>query len=150
MLDTLNLMLFGIFCVCLPTKSVGKWFGRLQKLLAAAAKSRQSCPTLCDPTDSSPPGSAIHRILQAWTLGWVAISFSIKEEEGKEKENGNPLQYSCLENPMDRGAWWATVHGVTKSQTGLSNFTVHQKLHTDCYFCLVSKSCLILLQLHGQ
>ena len=35
--------------------------------------------------------------------------------------NGNPLQYSCLENPMDRGAWWATVHGVTKSQTRLSN-----------------------------
>ena len=31
--------------------------------------------------------------------------------------NGNPLQYSCLGNPMDRGAWWATVHGVTKSQT---------------------------------
>ena len=30
-------------------------------------------------------------------------------------ENGNPLQYSCLENPMDRGAWWATVHGVAKS-----------------------------------
>ena len=37
--------------------------------------------------------------------------------------NGNPLQYSCLENPMDRGAWQATVHGVTKSQTELSNFT---------------------------
>ena len=35
--------------------------------------------------------------------------------------NGNPLQYSCLENSMDRGAWWATVHGVTKSQTRLSN-----------------------------
>ena len=31
--------------------------------------------------------------------------------------HGNPLQYSCLENPMDRGAWWATVHGLTKSQT---------------------------------
>ena len=31
--------------------------------------------------------------------------------------NGNPLQYSCLENPMDRGVWWATVRGVTKSQT---------------------------------
>ena len=31
--------------------------------------------------------------------------------------NGNPLQYSCLENPMERGAWWAAVHGVTKSQT---------------------------------
>ena len=34
-------------------------------------------------------------------------------------ENGNPLQYSCLENPMDRGAWRAIVHGVTKSQTQL-------------------------------
>ena len=34
-------------------------------------------------------------------------------------EPGNPLQYSCLENPMDRGTWWATVHGVTKSQTWL-------------------------------
>ena len=32
---------------------------------------------------------------------------------------GNPLQYSCLENPMDRGAWWATVHEVAKSQTQL-------------------------------
>ena len=32
------------------------------------------------------------------------------------ERHGNPLQYSCLENPMDRGAWWATVHGVTKSQ----------------------------------
>ena len=35
--------------------------------------------------------------------------------------HGNPLQCSCLENSMDRGAWWATVHGVTKSQTWLSN-----------------------------
>ena len=38
--------------------------------------------------------------------------------------NGNPLQYSCLENPMDRGAWWATVHGVSKSRTRLSDFTL--------------------------
>ena len=35
--------------------------------------------------------------------------------------NGTPLRYSCLENPMDRGAWQATAHGVTKSQTRLSN-----------------------------
>ena len=35
-------------------------------------------------------------------------------------KNGNPLQYSCLGNPMDRGAWWATVHGVTESWTQLS------------------------------
>ena len=35
--------------------------------------------------------------------------------------HGNPLQYSCLENPMDRGAWWATVQGVVKSQTQLKH-----------------------------
>ena len=40
-----------------------------------------------------------------------------------------PLQYSCLENPMDRGAWWAAVHGVAKSQTGLSNFTFTFHFH---------------------
>ena len=38
------------------------------------------------------------------------------------ERNGNPLQYSCLENSMDRGAWWATVHGVTKSHAQLSDF----------------------------
>ena len=36
--------------------------------------------------------------------------------------NGTPLQYSCLENPMDGGAWWAAVHGVSKSRTRLSDF----------------------------
>ena len=39
--------------------------------------------------------------------------------------NGTPLQYSCLENPMDGGAWWAAVHGVAKSRTRLSDFTFH-------------------------
>ena len=41
--------------------------------------------------------------------------FSVKIIIGEG--NGNPFQYSCLENPIDRGAWWATVHGVAKSQT---------------------------------
>ena len=45
--------------------------------------------------------------------------FSITYGEG----NGTPLQYSCQENPMDGGAWWAVVHGVTMTQTRLSNFT---------------------------
>ena len=40
------------------------------------------------------------------------------------ERNGNPLQYSCLENSMDGGAWWATVHGVTKSQTRLTHFSL--------------------------
>ena len=38
--------------------------------------------------------------------------------------HGNPLQYSCLENPMDREAWWATVHGVAKSQTSLKRLSM--------------------------
>ena len=46
------------------------------EVAAAAAKSLQSCPTLCDPIDGSPPGSPIPGILQARTLEWVAISFS--------------------------------------------------------------------------
>ena len=40
-----------------------------------------------------------------------------------EEGNGSPLQYSCLENPMDRGAWWATVHGAAKSRTRLSDLS---------------------------
>ena len=47
-----------------------------ERVSAAAAKSLQSCPTLCDPIDGSPPGSAVAGILQARTLEWVAISFS--------------------------------------------------------------------------
>ena len=41
-------------------------------------------------------------------------------ERSLRKGNGNPLQHSCLENPIDREAWWATVHGVTNSQTRVS------------------------------
>ena len=61
---------------------------------------------------------------------------------------GNPLQYSCLENPMDRGAWWATVHGVAGSRTRLSNFTylltytyailVATFWRTSCFHCKVN------------
>jgi len=45
---------------------------------------------------------------------WVR---SLAQEDPLEKRNGNPVQYSCLGNPMDRGAWWATVQGLGKSQT---------------------------------
>ena len=111
---------------------------------AAAAKSLQSCPTLCDPMDSNPPGCSVHRILQARTLEWVAISFPIGiyyvhtkgfpgGSVGKESAcnagdtglipglgrssgegNGNPLQHSCLENLTDRGAWRAVACGVSR------------------------------------
>ena len=53
--------------------------------------------------------------------------------------HGNPLQYSCLENPMDRGAWWATVHGVAQSWTRLSNLAAAAGFICCC--CLVAKSC---------
>ena len=60
---------------------------------AAAAKSLQSCPTLCDPIDSSPPGSPVPRILQARTLEWVAISFS---NAGKWKVKVKSLSHVLL------------------------------------------------------
>ena len=44
--------------------------------------------------------------------------------------NGNPLQYSCLENPMDRGAWWAIVHGVSKESDMTKRLTHHTHTHT--------------------
>ena len=53
---------------------------------------------------------------------WLLIPFS---REG----NGTPLQYSCLENPVDGGAWWAVVHGVTRSWIRLSNFTFTFHFH---------------------
>ena len=56
-------------CVCL-------YISTFYKDAAAAAKSRQSCPTLCDPIDGSPPDSSVPGILQARTLEWVGISFS--------------------------------------------------------------------------
>ena len=52
------------------------WYIWIYTAAAAAAKSLQSCPTLCDPIDGSPPGSSVPGILQARTLEWVAISFS--------------------------------------------------------------------------
>ena len=53
----------------------------------------------------------------------------MKKYLSKGEGNGNPLWNSCLENPMDRGAWWATVHGVAKSQTQLNDLTLHLHLN---------------------
>ena len=61
--------------------------------------------------------------LQTLEVLQILTNSSLSSREG----DGTPLQSSCLENPMDGGAWWATVHGVAKSQTRLSdfNFTFH-------------------------
>ena len=58
--------------------------------------------------------------------------YSMRDSGLSQRRNGNPLQYSCLENPMERGAWWATFHGVTESQiqlsTGLSDKVTPSRL----------------------
>ena len=63
--------------------------------------------------------------IQSYLLGLKEISFGKRTENFATttigEGNGNPLQYSCLENPMDAEAWWATVHGVPKSWTPLSD-----------------------------
>ena len=60
--------------------------------------------------------------------------------------NGNQLQYSCLENPMDRGAWWAILHRVAKSRTRLRDFTMSHCLDSvsSVQFSSVAQSCLTL------
>ena len=59
-----------------PPDAKSQLTGKSPAAAAAAAKSLQSCPTLCDPVDGSPPGSPIHEIFQARVLEWAAISFS--------------------------------------------------------------------------
>ena len=78
------------------------------------------------------------------TLVYLLFIYLLFTREG----NGNPLQYSCLENPMDGGAWWATVHGVAKSRTRLSNFTftclfnfLKCRLKTERHFNFYSVFC---------
>ena len=143
----------------------------------------QSCPTLCDPMDCSPPGSSLHEIFQARILKWVAISFSRGSSQPRDQtwvsctagrfftdwatredivsdnrllswlwtsliaqlvKNRPAVQETWVRSlgwedplkkgmathsrilawtPMNRGAWWATVHGVTKSWTRLSDNT---------------------------
>ena len=55
--------------------------------------------------------------------------FNLYAEYIIREGNGTPLQYSCLENPMDGGAWWGAVHGVAKSRTRLSDFTFIFRFH---------------------
>ena len=65
---------------------------------AAAAKSRQSCPTLCDPIDGSPPGSSVHGILQARVLEWVAIVFSRVRDDRATKPPPPPGLFPHVRN----------------------------------------------------
>ena len=71
----------------------------------------------------------LHRNQKWGNLNWNFGLFV--SHENHQRGNGTPLQYSCLENPMDRGAWWAAAHGVAKSRTWLNDFTF-----TFCFHAL--------------
>jgi len=78
---------------------------------AAAAKSLQSCPTLCDPIDGSPPGSSVPGILQARTLEWVAISFSNAFMHAK-----SPQLCLTLCDPMDSSPRGSSIHRILQAR----------------------------------
>ena len=128
-----------------PGKNTGVGCHFLLQCMKVKSESEvaQSCPTLSDLMDCSLPGSSIHGIFQAGVLEWgchcllcscvlwfinyllcVRGSWAGIEHSSREV-NGNPLQYSCLENPVDRGAWWAAVHRVAQSRTRLKWVSMH-------------------------
>ena len=80
---------------------------------AAAAKSLQSCPTLCDPIDGSPPGSPVPGFLQARTLERVAISFS-----NMKMKSESEVAQSCLtlSDPMDCSPPHSSIHGIFQAR----------------------------------
>ena len=100
-------------CSCTVFGNVN-WCSHYGRWYAAAAKSLQSCPTVCDPIDGSPPGSTIPGILQARILEWVAISFS-----NAWKWKGKVKSLSCvwlLATPMDCSLPGSSVHGFSRQE----------------------------------
>ena len=85
---------------------------------AAAAKSLQSCPTLCNPIDGSPPGSPVPGILQARTLEWVAISFSNAWKWKVKVKSESEVIQSCptLRDPMHCSLPGSSIHGVFQAR----------------------------------
>ena len=115
---------------------------------ATAAKSLQSCLTLCDPIDSSPPGSPVPGILQARTLEWIAISFS----NAKSVYLISMCVCMCvcvlftqscptLCDPMDYSPPDSSVHGILQARTRVD---CHTLLQTSVQFSAVTQSCSTL------
>ena len=128
-------------------KNIYFWFIDYAKAfdcVAAAVKSLQSCPTLCDPIDSSPPGSSVHGIFQAKStgVGCHCLLHSPTWNNLKKLNSQNVTtnrwccfltvcwalalathSCSCLENPRDGGAWWAALYGVAQNQTRLKRLS---------------------------
>ena len=119
---------------------------------AAASKSLQLCPTLCNPIDSSPAGSSVHGILQARTLEWVAISYSnawkwkVKVKSLSRVRLLNPLKRRWLPTPVFLRIPWTeepgglhTVHDVAKSWTQLSDWAHTHKSRSNQYTDMVKQ-----------
>ena len=78
---------------------------------------------MCEILKGFPGGTMVKKLLA--NAGDIKEASSIPGSGRPPREwHDNPLQYSCLENPMDRGAWWATAHKVTKSQTCLKRLSM--------------------------
>ena len=106
-----------VLCVSTWRKSLRRYAILVQNLnyaAAAAAKSLQSCPTLCDPIDGSPPGSPVPGILQARTLEWVASSFSNAWEW---KLKVKLLSCPTLSDPIDCSLPGFSLHGIFPSKS---------------------------------
>ena len=119
----------------------------MTNLTAAAAKSLQSCPTLCDPIDGSPPGSPGPGILQARILEWVAISFSNAWKWKSESE----VTQSCptLHDPMDCSLPGSSVYGIFQARvldwgaTAFSGQTSLDSILKSRDVTLPAKVCLV-------
>ena len=88
------------------------------------------CSCLENPRDRGAWWAAVYGVTQSRTrLKRRSSSSSSSSRHNSGQGNGTPLQYSCLEYPMNGGAWWAAVHGVPKSRTGLRDFTFTFHFH---------------------
>ena len=87
-----------------------------EKPSAAAAKLLQSCPTLCDPIDGSPPGSPVPGILRARTLEWVAISFSNAWKWKVKTEREVTQSCTTVSDPMDCSLPGSSIHGIFQAR----------------------------------
>ena len=100
---------------------------------------------------------------RTWLSGWTELNWMVQNLSASAGDirdaglvpgsgrfpgggNGNPLQYSCWENPMDRGAWQATVHRVAQSQTWLKRLSIHAYTHTHTHTTII----LILIYSKSQ
>ena len=86
-------------------------------------------------TSPSPSGGSVGKECACNAGDTEAIGLIPGSGRSSGGGHGNPLQFSCLENPVDRGAWWATVHKVIKSQTRLKQLSTH--IHTGVSDCSI-------------